>query len=123
MLWTLVCLYVQTTNKLARPSFTGCLQKTMNARMQLSMIYSTCHLVLGLQVVQAYVDAYGRQTSMIITPTVVKETQAQFNCDRVPGAALENEGGQGSAMAHWEYRWFQVGEIDWEQGMLTENRE
>jgi hypothetical protein len=45
---------------------------------------------------------------MIITPTVVKETRAQFGCDTVPGAALENEGGQGSANAHWEYRWFQV---------------
>jgi hypothetical protein len=30
-----------------------------------------------MQVVQAYTDAYGRQTSRIITPTVVKETQAQ----------------------------------------------
>ncbi len=57
---------------------------------------------------QEYVDAYSRRTHMIITPTVAKETQAQFGCDRLPGAALENEGGQGSALAHWEYRWFQV---------------
>lgn len=148
----------------------------------LSTMYPFCEslcgwlwpLLLTMQVVQAYTDAYGRSTSMIITPTVVKETQAQvrlmlrlhtclqrlcvegmcwlaahqlqakcgrimtataakkrdggaacllvlslavcvcvprclqFGCDRVPGAALENEGGQGSAMAHWEYRWFQV---------------
>jgi hypothetical protein len=45
---------------------------------------------------------------MVITPSVVKEVQAQFGCDTLPGAALENEGGQGSANAHWEYRWFQV---------------
>jgi hypothetical protein len=45
---------------------------------------------------------------MIITPTVAKEVQAQFGCAEVPGAALENEGGRGSALAHWEYKWFQV---------------
>lgn len=44
---------------------------------------------------------------MVISPTVAAETRAQFGCDTVPGAALENEGGQGSANAHWEYRWFQ----------------
>jgi leishmanolysin-like peptidase len=51
---------------------------------------------------------YGERTPMIITPTVAKEAQAQFGCATVPGAALENEGGSGSAMAHWEYKWFQV---------------
>jgi len=47
------------------------------------------------------------RTSMVVSPTVVKESQAQFGCDKVQGAFLENEGGQGSANAHWEYRWFQ----------------
>jgi len=61
-----------------------------------------------MQVVQRYVDPYQRTTAMVITPTVVKEVRAQFGCDTLPGAALENEGGQGSANAHWEYRWFQV---------------
>jgi hypothetical protein len=61
------------------------------------------------EVVQRYVDPYQRTTAMVITPTVVKEVRAQFGCDTLPGAALENEGGQGSANAHWEYRWFQVG--------------
>jgi hypothetical protein len=60
------------------------------------------------EVVQRYVDPYQRTTAMVITPTVVKEVRAQFGCDTLPGAALENEGGQGSANAHWEYRWFQV---------------
>lgn len=27
--------------------------------------------------------------------------------EQIPGAFLESEGGQGSANAHWEYRWFQ----------------
>lgn len=53
-------------------------------------------------------DPYERTTAMVITPTVVKEVRAQFGCNTLPGAALENEGGQGSANAHWEYRWFQV---------------
>lgn len=61
-----------------------------------------------LQVVQRYVDPYERTTAMVITPTVVKEVRAQFGCNTLPGAALENEGGAGSANAHWEYRWFQV---------------
>lgn len=60
------------------------------------------------QVTQKYVDPYDRTTAMVITPTVVREVRAQFGCDTLPGAALENEGGQGSANAHWEYRWFQV---------------
>lgn len=45
---------------------------------------------------------------MVISPTVAREAQAQFGCESVPGAALENEGGRGSALAHWEYKWFQV---------------
>jgi hypothetical protein len=67
---------------------------------------------LCVQVVQRYVDPYQRTTAMVITPTVVKEVRAQFGCNTLPGAALENEGGQGSANAHWEYRWFQVGKAD-----------
>jgi hypothetical protein len=64
--------------------------------------------VCTLQVVQLYTTPYGERTPMIITPTVAKEVQAQFGCAEVPGAALENEGGRGSALAHWEYKWFQV---------------
>jgi hypothetical protein len=60
------------------------------------------------QVVQMFQSPYGERTPMIITPTVAKEAQAQFGCKTLPGAALENEGGSGSAMAHWEYKWFQV---------------
>jgi hypothetical protein len=48
-----------------------------------------------------------RRTSAIVSPTVIQEARAQFGCDKIPGAFLENEGGQGSANAHWEYRWFQ----------------
>ncbi len=53
------------------------------------------------------INETARKTSAIISPTVVKEARAQFGCNLIPGAFLENEGGQGSANAHWEYRWFQ----------------
>lgn len=33
--------------------------------------------------------------------------QHTYNNTQIPGAFLENEGGQGSANAHWEYRLFQ----------------
>jgi hypothetical protein len=43
----------------------------------------------------------------VVSPAVVRETRRQFGCDTAIGAALEGEGGTGSAGAHWEYRWFQ----------------
>jgi hypothetical protein len=69
---------------------------------------SYCY-ILPLQVVQMFQTPYGERRAMIITPTVAREAQAQFGRDGVPGAALEDEGGSGSALAHWEYKWFQVG--------------
>lgn len=61
------------------------------------------------KVVKASTDAFGRPIKLVISPTVVKEARAQFNCPNLEGAALENEGGSGSANAHWEYRLYQVG--------------
>ncbi|WIA15148.1 hypothetical protein OEZ85_001835 [Tetradesmus obliquus] len=126
--WALPCLYDDATNRPLLGSANICPEALANGNTNSGvavLVHELTH-ALGFtddmfdkfidaegqpipqtKVVQAYTDAYGRSTSMIITPTVVKETQAQFGCDRVPGAALENEGGQGSAMAHWEYRWFQ----------------
>lgn len=43
----------------------------------------------------------GRRVSRIITPTVVREARAQFNCSTLDGAQLEDEGGDGSAGSHW----------------------
>jgi len=59
------------------------------------------------KVVKEVMDANGRRANLVITPTVQKEVRAQFGCETLEGAALENEGGTGSADAHWEYRWFQ----------------
>ncbi|KAF6252125.1 hypothetical protein COO60DRAFT_1704421 [Scenedesmus sp. NREL 46B-D3] len=62
------------------------------------------------QVVRVSRTPYGELRPVVISPTVAREAQAQFGCESVPGAALENEGGRGSALAHWEYKWFQ-GEV------------
>lgn len=39
--------------------------------------------------------------TQVVTPTVVKEAQAQFNCPALTGAQLEDEGGSGSINSHW----------------------
>eukprot|EP00878_Enallax_costatus_P007236 GHUV01007582.1.p1 GENE.GHUV01007582.1~~GHUV01007582.1.p1 ORF type:complete len:635 (+),score=97.10 GHUV01007582.1:1-1905(+) len=126
--WALPCLYDDATNRPLLGSANICPEALLNSDEDAGvavLVHELTH-ALGFtddmfdkfiredgtpipqsDVVQEYQDAYGRSTAMIITPTVVKETQAQFGCTKVPGAALENEGGQGSANAHWEYRWFQ----------------
>ncbi len=60
------------------------------------------------QVVRTTKDAYGMSITLVTSPTVLKESRLQFNCDKLNGAPLENEGGAGSANAHWEYLYFQV---------------
>ncbi|KAF8060553.1 Invadolysin [Scenedesmus sp. PABB004] len=126
--WALPCLYDDATNRPLLGSANVCPEALLNADPDAGvavLVHELTH-ALGFTddmfdkfidadgaplpesaVVQEYVDAYGRTTPMIITPTVAAEVRSQFGCDRLPGAALENEGGQGSAMAHWEYRWFQ----------------
>ena len=46
--------------------------------------------------------------TMVVTPTVVAEVRSHFGCPTLPGAALEDQGGPGSAGSHWEYDLFQV---------------
>jgi hypothetical protein len=58
-------------------------------------------------VVRTAPDPWGRPVQFVVSPSVLRETKKQFGCDSVVGAALEGEGGTGSAGAHWEYRWFQ----------------
>ena len=42
--------------------------------------------------------------SMIVTPKVVMTARKHFNCDSLIGVDLENNGGFGSALSHWESR-------------------
>jgi hypothetical protein len=54
---------------------------------------------------QSQKDVYGKTYNEIITPTVVAEARKLFGCPTLSGVPLENEGGNGTASAHWEYRW------------------
>lgn len=44
--------------------------------------------------------------SYIITPKVKKYVQEYFGCDEDIGALLEEEGGEGSMLRHWERKVF-----------------
>lgn len=45
---------------------------------------------------------------MMVTPRVVDEARRHFACDQLEGAELENQGGDGTALTHWEKRVFEV---------------
>lgn len=45
---------------------------------------------------------------MMVTERVRAEAQRHFGCDRLEGAELENQGGDGTALTHWEKRLFEV---------------
>ncbi|XGW16745.1 hypothetical protein V3C99_001856 [Haemonchus contortus] len=44
---------------------------------------------------------------MMVTPRVVEEARRHFACDSLEGAELENQGGDGTALTHWEKRVFE----------------
>ncbi|KAJ8706598.1 hypothetical protein PYW07_012676 [Mythimna separata] len=48
-----------------------------------------------------------RTFHMIVTPRVVKEVRDHFNCSELEGAELEDQGGDGTALTHWEKRVFE----------------
>ena len=50
----------------------------------------------------------GASGAFIKTPNVVAVAREHFDCDDMPGALLENFGGQGTAGGHWEERLFAV---------------
>ena len=55
---------------------------------------------------------------VLVTPRVKKEVQSHFNCSTLEGAELENQGGEGTALAHWEKRLF---ENEAMTGVFTQN--
>ncbi|KAJ2942355.1 hypothetical protein O0L34_g15904 [Tuta absoluta] len=48
-----------------------------------------------------------RTFNMIVTPRVVKEVRDHFDCPTLEGAELEDQGGDGTALTHWEKRVFE----------------
>lgn len=45
-----------------------------------------------------------REINMMVTPRVVEEVRRHFNCSKLEGAELEDQGGEGTALTHWEKR-------------------
>lgn len=43
-----------------------------------------------------------------VTPRVVQEVRDHFGCDQLEGAELEDQGGEGTALTHWEKRILEV---------------
>ena len=48
-----------------------------------------------------------KTTSLMVTPRVVEEVRRHFDCPTLEGAELEDQGGDGTALTHWEKRIFQ----------------
>jgi leishmanolysin-like peptidase len=44
----------------------------------------------------------------MVTPKVVEEARLHFDCPTMEGAELEDQGGDGTALTHWEKRIFQA---------------
>lgn len=49
-----------------------------------------------------------RVVDMMVTPRVVDEVRSHFGCDELEGAELEDQGGEGTALTHWEKRIMEV---------------
>lgn len=49
-----------------------------------------------------------RNFEMMVTPRVVQEVRDHFGCDELEGAELEDQGGEGTALTHWEKRILEV---------------
>lgn len=49
-----------------------------------------------------------RTVDMMVTPRVVQEVREHFACDKLEGAELEDQGGEGTALTHWEKRILEV---------------
>lgn len=47
-------------------------------------------------------------TDVMVTPRVVEEIRNHFNCPELEGAELEDQGGDGTALTHWEKRILEV---------------
>jgi len=48
-----------------------------------------------------------RTVQVVVTPKVVQEVRQHFSCPTLEGAELEDQGGDGTALTHWEKRIFQ----------------
>lgn len=49
-----------------------------------------------------------KHIDVMVTPRVVEEVRRHFNCSELEGAELEDQGGEGTALTHWEKRVFEA---------------
>jgi leishmanolysin-like peptidase len=49
-----------------------------------------------------------KSIDMMVTPRVAQEVRNHFNCSELEGAELEDQGGEGTALTHWEKRVFEA---------------
>lgn len=50
------------------------------------------------------VSWHGQKRVLVVTPKVVEVARKHYGCDTLEGVQLEDQGGQGSALSHWESR-------------------
>jgi len=50
------------------------------------------------------INVNGLTKQAIVTPKVVATARKHFNCDKIEGVELENQGGDGTAGSHWDAR-------------------
>ena len=48
----------------------------------------------------------GTYATSVASPRVLRAVRKHFGCDSLEGAQLEDGGGAGTAVSHWEMRWF-----------------
>ena len=58
----------------------------------------------GIENILMQKELRGLNRTLIKTPKVVETARKYFNCDRLEGLELEDQGGQGSNMSHWDQR-------------------
>ena len=88
---TIVALHEMSHILVFSPSFYGLFVDSKGSQIPLSKVVKNT-IVNGANV------------SLIITPRVVAEAQRHFNCSSVVGIELENQGGDGTSLSHWNAR-------------------
>ena len=49
---------------------------------------------------------------VVVTPRVREEVRKHYNCNKLSGAELEDQGEEGTALTHWEKRLFEVRKLN-----------
>lgn len=80
---------------------------TLNEKLQTYQWSDRVIRTITRQNWQVRAGGVSRDIQMIVTPTVVSEVRDYFNCSKLEGAELEDQGEEGTALTHWEKRVFE----------------